>query len=133
MREHRHRYSLDKNNIREEIKKRKRLYENREERKRLVREIVLQENESIACTEDQASNTPVHSSEQLEEDMLQDNQKYLETIELGKQVNCARRIVIKVSKRCTQLVPKAKTNTRYDAGGTTTVAARIDGYNCYSN
>ena len=40
MRKHRDLYSLDENDMREEIKERKHQYENREERKRLVREIV---------------------------------------------------------------------------------------------
>ena len=41
MRKHRDLYSLDENDMREEIRERKRQYENREERKRLVREIAL--------------------------------------------------------------------------------------------
>ena len=88
MKQHRDLYSLDENDMREEIKDRKRQYENREERKRIVREIALQENAPKACIEEKMCtvNAPMEG-EHLEEDMLQDNQKYLETIELGKRVN----------------------------------------------
>ena len=81
MKQHRDLYSLDENDMREEIKERNRQYENREEwRKRLVRDIALQENAPIACIEDQACtvNTFV-DGENLEEGMLQDNQKYIDT------------------------------------------------------
>ena len=143
MRKHRDLYSLDENDIRGEIKERKRQYENREERKRLVREIALQENAPIACIEDQACtiNTPV-DSEHLEEDMLQDNQKYIDTIDLGKQVNSVidkavvqEESLSKPRKDALDLYrkQKAKINERYVAGGTTTMAAGIDGYDCYSN
>ena len=84
MKKHRDLYSLDENDIREEIKERKRQYENREERKRLVHDIARQEGAPLECIEDQTANP---SLDDLEEAMRQDNEKYLENIELGKQVN----------------------------------------------
>ena len=88
MRKHRDLYSLDENGMREEIKERKRKYEDREERKRLVLEIVQQENAPLECIEVQSSPTKTPLDiETLEEELLQDNQDYLENIELGKQIN----------------------------------------------
>ena len=88
MRRHRDLYSLDENGMREEIKERKRKYEDREERKRLVLEIVQQENAPLECIQVQSSpaKTPL-DIETLEEELLQDNQDYLENIEVGKQIN----------------------------------------------
>ena len=82
MRKHRDLYSLDENEIREEIKERKRQYEDREERKRLVREIAQQENAPLECIEDQT----VKDTKGLKEELLQDNQEYLDKIELGKDI-----------------------------------------------
>ena len=62
-RTHKDLYALDVNDMREEIKERKRQYENREERKRLVREIAQQEGASLECIEEQT----------LEAEMLKDN------------------------------------------------------------
>ena len=89
MRKHRDIYSLDEKDMREEIKERKRQYDNKEARKRLAREIALQENAPMSCIkEDQEYivNTLV-DKESLEKDMCQDNQKYLENIELGKTIS----------------------------------------------
>ena len=89
MRKHRDIYSLDEKDMREEIKERKRQYDNKEARKRLVREIALQENAPMSCIEeDQGSdgNTLVEE-ERLEEEMRRDNQKYLQNIELGKKIS----------------------------------------------
>ena len=49
---HKDLYSLDENEIRDEIKERKRQYENREERRRLVHEIALQEGAPLECIEE---------------------------------------------------------------------------------
>ena len=49
MRKHRDIYSLDEKDMREEIKERKRQYDNKEARKRLAREIALQENAPMSC------------------------------------------------------------------------------------
>ena len=53
MRKHRDLYSLDEKDMREEIKERKRQYENREERTRLAREIAQQEDAPLECIDDQ--------------------------------------------------------------------------------
>ena len=75
MRKHRDLYSLDEKDMREEIKERKRQYENREERTQLAREIAQQENAPLECIEDQTftKQAPV-DVEKLEADMVQDNQ-----------------------------------------------------------
>ena len=83
-RKHRDLYSLDEKYMREEIKERKRQYENREERKRLVREIAQEENAPLECIEDQI-DTPV-DEETLEDELMKGNQLYLDKIELGKQI-----------------------------------------------
>ena len=88
MRKHRDLYSLDENDIREEIKERKRQHESRQERKHLVREIALQENAPLACIENQTLNTP-GGGESLEEELLKGNREYLDKIELGKQITTA--------------------------------------------
>ena len=82
MRKHRDLYSLDENDMREEIKDRKRQYDNKEERKRLVREIAQQENAPLECIADQT----VRDTNSLKEELLQDNQEYLDKIELGKKI-----------------------------------------------
>ena len=83
---HKELYALDVNDMREEIKERKRQYENREERKRSVREIAQQEGTSLECIGEQTSLAAL-DIETLEVEMFKDNQKYLENIELGKQVD----------------------------------------------
>ena len=83
---HKDLYALDVNDMREEIKERKRQYENREERKRSVREIAQQEGASLECIGEQTSSAAL-DIETLEVEMFKDNQKYLENIELGKQVD----------------------------------------------
>ena len=70
MRKHRDLYSLNEIDIREEIKERKRQYENREERKRLVHEIAQQEGAPLECIAEQPNN--------LKEELLQDNNEYLD-------------------------------------------------------
>ena len=79
---HRDLYSLDEKEMREEIKDRKRQYDNKEERKRLVREIAQQENAPLECIADQT----VRDTNSLKEELLQDNQEYLDKIELGKKI-----------------------------------------------
>ena len=86
---HRDLYSLDEKDMREEIKERKRKYEHRQERIQLAREIALQENTPMSCIEEDQRcdvNTLV-DEKSLEEDFYQDNQKYLENIELGKKIS----------------------------------------------
>ena len=85
---HKHKdlYALEVNDMRKEINERKRQYENREERKRLVREIAQQEGASSECIGEQTSLAAL-DIETLEVEMFKDNQKYLENIELGKQVD----------------------------------------------
>ena len=89
IRKHRDIYSLNEKDMREEIKERKRQYDNKEARKRLVREIALQENAPMSCIEeDQGYGVKTLVDEKgLEEDLYQDNQKYLENIELGKKIS----------------------------------------------
>ena len=84
MRKHRDLYPLDENDIREEIKQRKRQHQNREERKRIVREIAREENAPLECIEDEM-DTPA-DEESLEDELLKGNQEYLNKIELGKQI-----------------------------------------------
>ena len=84
MRKHRDLYSLDENDMREEIKERKRQYDDREERRRLVHEIARQEGASLECVEGQI-DTPV-DGESLEDELLKGNREYLNKIELGKQI-----------------------------------------------
>ena len=83
MRKHRDIYSLDEETLRDEIKDRKRKYEDREKRKQLVLEIAEQEQVPLQCCV--PSTTKLHTST-LRQDMLQDNQDYLDKIELGKQI-----------------------------------------------
>ena len=84
MRKHRDLYSLDEEALREEIKERKRKYEDREKRKHLVLEIIEQEQVPLECCE--ISSTTNLRTSTLRQDMLQDNQDYLDKIELGKQI-----------------------------------------------
>ena len=79
MRKHRDLYSLDENGMREEIKERKRKHEDREARKQLVLEIAQQENAPLECIEVKTSppKTPL-DIETLKEELLQDNQDYLD-------------------------------------------------------
>jgi len=84
MRKHRDLYSLDEIDMREEIKERKRQYENREERTRLVREIAQQENAPLECIDDQM----MKDTETLKEVLLQNNKEYLDKIDLGKRIAC---------------------------------------------
>ena len=84
MRKHRDLYSLDQKDMREEIKERKRQYDNREERKHLVREIAQEEDAPLECIEEQI-DTPV-DEESLEDELLKGNQIYLDKIEIGKQI-----------------------------------------------
>ena len=53
MRKHRDLYSLNENDMREEIKERKRQHDNREERIRLAHEIAQQENLPLECIDEQ--------------------------------------------------------------------------------
>ena len=89
MGKHRDLYSLEEDDMREEIKERKRQYEIREERTRLAIEIAQQEGASLECIKEQTSpaTKTLIDIETLEVEMFKDNQKYLENIELGKQVN----------------------------------------------
>ena len=79
---HRDLYSLNENDMREEIKERKRQYENREERARLAREIAQQEDAPLECIDTQM----VIDTKTLKEVLLQDNKEYLDKIELGKDI-----------------------------------------------
>ena len=51
MRKHRDLYSLAENDLREEIQERKRQYENRMERIRLIKEIAQEEEAPLKCIE----------------------------------------------------------------------------------
>ena len=86
---HRDLYSLDENEMREEIKERKRQYEKREERTRLAIEIAQEEGASLECIKEQTfpATKTLLDIETLEAEMFKHNQEYLENIELGKQVN----------------------------------------------
>ena len=81
MRKHRDLYSLDEKDMREEIKERKRQYENRAERIQLAREIAQQESVPLECI-DQTTKVKKTSKEEL----LEDNKEYLDKIELGKDI-----------------------------------------------
>ena len=83
MSKHKDLYSLEENDMREEIKERKRQYDDREERRRLVHEIALQEGAPLECIEE----TVNPALDGLEESMRIDDKKYIMKIELGKQVN----------------------------------------------
>ena len=83
MRKHRDLHSLAEKDMREEIKARKRQYENKLERIRLVKEIAQQEEAPLECIEE-IEKTNIE--ENLETEMLKDNQKYLDMIEYGKKV-----------------------------------------------
>ena len=100
MRKHRDLYSLAENDLREEIQERKRQYENRMERIRLVKEIAQEEEAPLECIEEVEETSLSETLETLETEMLKDNQKYLEMIDHGKNIAsrqgfCARRIVVK--------------------------------------
>ena len=69
IKKHRDLYSLNENDMREEIKERKRQYDIMEERKRLVREIAQQEGTPLECIEDQT----VRDTKTLKEELLQNN------------------------------------------------------------
>ena len=86
MRKHRDLYSLAENEMREEIQERKRRYEDRLERIRLVKEIAQQEEAPWECIEEVEKTSPSESLETLETEMLKDNQNYLEMIEHGKNI-----------------------------------------------
>ena len=86
MRKHRDLYSLAENDMREEIQERKRQYENRMERIRLIKEIAQQEEAPFECIEEVEKNSPSETLETLETEMLKDNQKYLDMVEHGKDI-----------------------------------------------
>ena len=86
MRKHRDLYSLAENDMREEIQERKRQYENRMERIRLIKEIAQQEDAPFECIEEVEKNSPSETLETLETEMLKDNQKYLDMVEHGKDI-----------------------------------------------
>ena len=86
MKKHRDLYSLEENDMREEIQERKRRYENRLERIRLVKEIAQQEEAPFECIEEVEKNSPSETLETLETAMLKDNQKYLDMVEHGKDI-----------------------------------------------
>ena len=87
MRKHRDLYSLAENDMREEIQGRKRQYENRMEKIRMVKEIAQQEEAPLECIEEVEKTSPSESLETLETEMLKDNQNYLEMIEHGKDID----------------------------------------------
>ena len=86
MRKHRDLYSLAENDLREEIQERKRQYENRMERIRLVKEIAQEEEAPLECIEEVEETSLSERLETLETEMLKDNQKYLEMIDHGKNI-----------------------------------------------
>ena len=67
--------ALDVNDMRKERNERKRQYENREKRKRLVREIAQQEGASLECIGEQTSLAAL-DIETLEVEMFKDNKNY---------------------------------------------------------
>ena len=74
MRKHRDLYSLAENDLREEIQERKRQYENRMERIRLVKEIAQEEEAPLECIEEVEETSLSERLETLETEMLKDNQ-----------------------------------------------------------
>ena len=87
MRKHRDLYSLAENDMREEIQERKRQYENRMEKIRMIKEIAQQEEAPLECIEEVEKTSPSETLETLEKEMLKDNQNYLEMIEHGKDID----------------------------------------------
>ena len=77
MRKHRDIYSLDEETLRDEIKDRKRKYEDREKRKQLVLEIAEQEQVPLQCCV--PSTTKLHTST-LCQDMLQNINVYYNSL-----------------------------------------------------
>ena len=85
MRSHKDLLSMNDAEVREELRKRNEIHTQKEERRQRVEEIARQENIPLYhCNEVQPSEVDISS---LEEEMLQDNQRYLENIELGKQIS----------------------------------------------
>ena len=85
-RKHRDLFSLAENDLREEIQKRKRQYENRMERIRLVKEITQEKEAPLECIKEVEETSVSETLETLETEMLKDNQKYLEMIDHGKNI-----------------------------------------------
>ena len=75
IRKHRDLYSLAENELREEIQERKRQYENRMERIRLVKAIAQEEEAPMECIEEVEETSPSETLETLETEMWKDSQK----------------------------------------------------------
>ena len=90
---HRDILAMTEDEVREELKKRNAIHLQREEKRQNIVEIARQENiPSDRCWDDAMQpSTSLSSStgeniEALEQEMLQDNQIYMNKIELGKQI-----------------------------------------------
>jgi len=79
MKTHRDIFHLDDDEVRSEIKRRKKIYETNEERIQYVKKIADEEGYDFNNIDKDKKN--------LRESMLQDNKDYLETIDMGKQIN----------------------------------------------
>ena len=73
MRKHEKLYNLKEDEIREEIKLRKKLRERREEREQLQKEIAQQEEATLECIEQIERASPSETLETLEIEILKDN------------------------------------------------------------
>ena len=84
MLKHKNLYDLDEDEIRSEIKRRKKLGETREEQEQLIKQIADEEGYNIEPLEKHQTSTPDINN--LEEELLKTNSDYLERIELGEKV-----------------------------------------------
>ena len=76
---HRDIHHLEDNELRNEIKRRKKIHEMNEERMLYVKKVSEEEGYDF--------NKIDNDKRKLRESMLQDNKDYLETIDMGKQIN----------------------------------------------
>ena len=86
---HRDILAMSDEEARQELRRRNAVQMQREERRQELMKIAQQENIPITHCNDviQSPKSTTDTANLEEDDMLQDNQKYLDTIELGKQVN----------------------------------------------
>ena len=88
VRTHRDILDMSEEEVREELRTRNEVFVKREEQRQKVIEIAHQENIPIDhCNDIVQPTTSTVDTEGLEVNMLQDNQDYIEKIELGKQIN----------------------------------------------
>ena len=84
MLKHQNLYDLDEDEIRSEIKRRKKLGETREEQEQLINQIADEEGYTIEPPKKHQTSTPDINN--IEEELLKTNSQYLERIELGEKV-----------------------------------------------